>query len=55
MDNNDKNLAIDTNAADAQELTLVDIEELRAALGAQAQAAPTDCTETGTCMCPQWA
>lgn len=47
---------IDTTI-DAQELTLVDIEELRRALGAEAAASaePTDGDDAvSTVMCPQW-
>jgi len=49
----------DTSARiDDQELTLVDIEELRAALGAEAQlnaSAQTDAAAVpSTVMCPQW-
>jgi hypothetical protein len=47
---------IDTTI-DAQELTLVDIEELRRALGAEAAASsePSDGDDAvSTVMCPQW-
>jgi hypothetical protein len=52
---NDK--TIDTGI-DAQELTLVDIEELRRALGAEAEltsgSEPAAAVPTSTIMCPQW-
>lgn len=48
---------IDTGI-DAQELTLVDIEELRQALGAEAELTaakePAAAPPTSTIMCPQW-
>jgi hypothetical protein len=42
---------------DAQELTLVDIEELRQALGAEAELTSTReqaAAPSSTVMCPQW-
>ena len=51
----DKHIEIDTNA---QELTLVDIEELRQALGAEAELSakdePAAVAARPTVMCPQW-
>jgi hypothetical protein len=50
------NKTIDTGI-DAQELTLVDIEELRRALGAEAEltgSEPAAAVPTSTIMCPQW-
>lgn len=46
---------IDANT-NAQELTLVDIEELRRALGAEALLLAPVCDggNSSTCMCPQW-
>ena len=53
--NTDK--TIDTGI-DAQELTLVDIEDLRRALGAEAELSsakePAAAAPSSTVMCPQW-